>query len=91
MNVQAAAHDIVYPERVDTNAFAAERRARIEERRAFHQGSAPAFSGSAGLRGRRRLINLEPIGGVSRCSDAADDAAIAAVDDHRGRIINLKV
>ncbi len=56
-----------------------------------HLDGDPSASRPRARAGHRRVIDLEPIASVKTKTVETEDAATAPAEDHRGRIIDLRV
>ncbi len=64
--------------------------AAVHEVPAHLEGN-PSASGPRARSGHRRVIDLEPIPPVKAKTIETEDTAPAPMDNHRGRIIDLRV
>ena len=85
MGIGSRVSDLPFPEGGERDALSAQRRVRIEERRAFHEGRASADD----IRKRPGFIDLEPIEPVQ--TEIIEDEAAPTSRIHRGTIINIRI
>lgn len=86
MGISARVSDFLFPEGGERDDFAGQRRARIEERRAFHEGR---FAGAGDIRKSLAFIDLEPIEPIQ--AEAIEEETAQSARSHRGSIINIEI
>lgn len=86
MGISARVADFLFPEGGERDDSAGQRRARIEERRAFHEGR---FSGAGDIRKSPAFIDLEPIEPLR--AEALEEETAQSARSHRGNIINIQI
>ncbi len=86
MGISARVGEFLFPEGGEREDLAGRRRARIEERRAFHEGR---FSGAGDIRKSPAFIDLEPIEPLR--AEAIDEETAQSARSHRGNIINIEI
>ena len=86
MGISARVADFLFPEAGERDDSAGQRRARIEERRAFHEGR---FSGAGDIRKSPAFIDLEPIEPIR--AEALEEDTAQSARSHRGNIINIQI
>ncbi len=86
MGISARVADFLFPEGGERDNSAGQRRARIEERRAFHEGR---FSGAGDIRKSPAFIDLEPIEPLR--AEALEEETAQSARSHRGNIINIQI